>query len=398
MNVFYIPSWYPDRDGQVLDGIFFQEMVRTLARHHPELRIYVSLWGQTERNLSIARLRFFLAHPTRRLRTRPARAQIFDNLVELCHPTWSWRYRTMRGNTEAILRAVRRQLGAARDECGSIDLIHAQVSFPAGYLAHRLHAELGIPYVITEHMSDFPFPQFVNGGKVVEEVAAPLRGARRVTAVGRALASQIRDQIGVTASVIPNGVDERFFTPGPSTPHSGFRFLTVATMEPRKGIEELLRAVAVLGPGPGVRFRIAGTGTQWPAYQALTARLDIATCVEWLGPLDREEVLEEMRSCDAFVLASRHESFGMVFAEAIACGKPVIATRCGGPEDIVRDVNGLLVPVGDVDAIAAALRIMIERASRYDAAAIRADFESRFSSRVVSQRYAELYAEAVSSD
>jgi glycosyltransferase involved in cell wall biosynthesis len=108
-------------------------------------------------------------------------------------------------------------------------------------------------------------------------------------------------------------------------------------------------------------------------------------------------VRDALRACDAFVLTSRHESFGVVYAEAIACGKPVIGTRCGGPEDIVTDQNGLLVPVGDVHAIAHALGVMIERARRMDTGAIRADFESRFSSRVVSRRYAELYAEAIGS-
>ncbi|HET9327764.1 MAG TPA: glycosyltransferase [Candidatus Eisenbacteria bacterium] len=398
MNVFYIPSWYPDRDGRVLDGIFFQEMVRALAGHHPELRIFVSLWGQTERNLSLARLRFLARHPWVRLRSRPARAQVLPNLVELCRPTWSWRYLTGRGNVEAIFLANRRMYMEARAECGSIDLIHAQVSFPAGYLADRLGAETGVPHVITEHMSRFPFPQFVRDGSVVPEVAEPLRRARRVTAVGRELATQIREKTGVTPVVIPNGVDERFFTPGAVRNRAGFTFLTVATLEPRKGIEELLRAIHALGPRSGVRFRISGLGTQEHAYHALAARLGIEGRVDWLGQLGREAVRNAMRDCDAFVLTSRRESFGMVFAEAIACGKPVIATRCGGPEDIVRDVNGLLVPVGDVEGIARALDTMIEGASRYDAAAIRADFESRFSSRIVSRRYADLYAEAVGSD
>lgn len=398
MNVFYIPSWYPDLDGRVLDGIFFQDMARALTRHRPEIRLYVSLWGQTERNLSLARMRFRLQHPTVRFRRRPARAEFYPNLVELYRPTWSWRYRTGRGNIEAILRANRRSFLEARSECGSIDLIHAQVSFPAGYLAHRLGAEMGVPYVVSEHMSDFPFAQFVKEGRVVSEVAESLRRARRVTAVSRHLADQVQEKTGVTPVVIPNGIDEVFFSPGTAAPSNGFSFLTVATLEPRKGVEELLRAIATLRPPRDTRFRIAGVGTREQAYHALAARLGIAASVDWMGLLDREQVREAMRSCDAFVLTSRHESFGVVFAEAIASGKPVIATRCGGPEDIVNEVNGILVPVGDIDAIARALRAMLEHARDYDVAAIRSDFENRFSSRVVSRRYAELYGAAVGSD
>jgi glycosyltransferase involved in cell wall biosynthesis len=397
VNVFYIPSWYPDPSGRVLDGIFFQEMARALVRHRPEIRMVVSLWGQTERNLSIARMRFLLRHPAAALDARPPRAEIQPRLVELYRPTWSWRYRTSRGNAESILRANRQSFLEARAECGAIDLIHAQVSFPAGYIANRLGEEMGVPHVISEHMSHFPFPQFANGREVVAEVATPLRRARRVTAVSRALASQIHERTGVAATVIPNGVDETFFSPGSPAPTPGFRFLTVATLEPRKGVEELLRAIAVLRPEAGVRFQIAGVGTQERAYHGLANHLGIARQVEWLGLLDRAQVRDALRACDAFVLTSRHESFGVVYAEAIACGKPVIGTRCGGPEDIVTDQNGLLVPVGDVHAIAHALGVMIERARRMDTGAIRADFESRFSSRVVSRRYAELYAEAIGS-
>jgi hypothetical protein len=289
-------------------------------------------------------MRFLLRHPLTGFRSRPARVEIQPRLMELCRPTWSWRYRTWRGNTESILRANRQSFLEAREAWGSIDLIHAQVSFPAGYLADRLGEEMGVPRVISEHMSDFPFPQFTQGGQVVEEVAAPLRKARRVTAV-----------------------------------------------------EELLRAIAALRPSREVRFQIAGVGTQEGAYRGLADRLGIAGQVEWLGLLDRVRVRDALRGCDAFVLTSRHESFGVVYAEALACGKPVIATRSGGPEDIVTDANGLLVPVGDVDAIARALGTMIERARDYDAGAIRADFERRFASQVVSRRYAELYAEAVGS-
>jgi glycosyltransferase involved in cell wall biosynthesis len=73
----------------------------------------------------------------------------------------------------------------------------------------------------------------------------------------------------------------------------------------------------------------------------------------------------------------------------------VIATRCGGPEDIVQEANGALVPVGDVDAIATALGAFARGERRFDATAIRTDFERRFSSRVVADRLVALYRDVV---
>ena len=392
MNVFVVPSWYPEPRHHLLGGVFLEQAVATLARHHPEVHQFVSLWGQGDRELSLARLRAWLAHPHGLGRPRPPRRQTRANLVELYAPEWSWRHGLWRGHVDAILRRCRFHLEQARSECDRIQLLHAHVSFPAGWVAMRLSEETGIPYLVTEHMSPFPFRHLMRGGEVVPEVAEPLRRAHRVTAVSRSLARQIRERVGVEAVVVPNGVDEDLFTPGPAR-GDGFTFLTVAGLEPQKGIDDLLRAIARLGELPGVRFRIAGSGSRARAYRALAARLGVSRRLAWLGPLAPGAVRDEMRACDAFVLTSRHESFGVVFAEAIACGKPVLATRCGGPEDIVHEDNGLLVAVGDIAAIAAALGRLARRERVFDARAIRADFAARFGSRVVADRFAALYRE-----
>ncbi len=78
-----------------------------------------------------------------------------------------------------------------------------------------------------------------------------------------------------------------------------------------------------------------------------------------------------MRRSDAFVLASRHETFGVVFIEALSQGLPVIATRCGGPNSTVTPENGLLVPTENIGALAGALVELYENRSRYNAAVLR---------------------------
>jgi glycosyltransferase involved in cell wall biosynthesis len=95
-------------------------------------------------------------------------------------------------------------------------------------------------------------------------------------------------------------------------------------------------------------------------------------------------------------LPSRSETFGVVYVEAIACGKPVLATRCGGPESIVTAENGLLVDTGDVDALAGAMRTMTATARSYDAHAIRRQFLERFSRAAVVDRLEDVYVRAKS--
>ena len=100
------------------------------------------------------------------------------------------------------------------------------------------------------------------------------------------------------------------------------------------------------------------------------------------------------RSADAFVLPSRHESFGVVCIEALATGLPVLATRCGGPEDIVDDTNGVLVPIENSHALAEGLeRVMLQE---WDSTAIRTVFLHRYSTRAVSTAIRQLYDSVLS--
>lgn len=85
-----------------------------------------------------------------------------------------------------------------------------------------------------------------------------------------------------------------------------------------------------------------------------------------------------MNGCGCFVCSSRTETLSCVLNEAAACGKPVISTRCGGPEDIVTEETGLLVPVDDVEALAGAMLRMLDTAADYDPQRIRELTVSRF--------------------
>ena len=115
--------------------------------------------------------------------------------------------------------------------------------------------------------------------------------------------------------------------------------------------------------------------------------------MDFLGALDNGAVLRLMRGSDAFVLASRNETFGVVFIEALSQGLPVIATRCGGPEGIVNGNNGLLVPKEQPEALAEALLEMAENRARYPAEALRAACLEEFGEQAVTGRLKAVYAQ-----
>ncbi|MBF9251764.1 glycosyltransferase family 4 protein [Pontibacter sp. 172403-2] len=144
-----------------------------------------------------------------------------------------------------------------------------------------------------------------------------------------------------------------------------------------------------------VKFRIGGSGPHSKAYQQLAKTLDIASDVEWLGELTREQAVKEFQHCQAFILPSLYESMGIVYIEALACGKPIIATKCGGPESIVTPFNGLLVEKNNPDALAAAMLNMIKNYKSYDSNIIRQDFLNRFSSKAVLPQLLQCYQDVI---
>jgi glycosyltransferase involved in cell wall biosynthesis len=195
--------------------------------------------------------------------------------------------------------------------------------------------------------------------------------------------------------VIPNIVHDNFFAkPLRTTKNNTFVFINVCLFTFKKRIDLLIQAFAKGFKGNNsVRLHIGGDGEERQALERLVKDLGVIEQVRFVGRLSREQVVDEISAADAYVLSSQHETFGVVLIEALALGKPVIATRCGGPENIVTDRDGLLVPVDDVDALADAMQLLYANRTDYHADSLRQSCRERFSEEVVAQRLLGVYTE-----
>jgi phosphatidylinositol alpha-1,6-mannosyltransferase len=163
--------------------------------------------------------------------------------------------------------------------------------------------------------------------------------------------------------VIHPGVELTRFKGEPRQPDGEIRILSVGRLWPRKGHEQVLRALVPLKEClPRLRYWIAGTGGKEPELRQLCTELGLDEIVRFLGYVPEEELPGLYRQCDLFVLANRRlssddmEGFGIVFLEAAASGLPVVGGITGGVPDAVNDgVNGLLVDTENIDALAEAL-------------------------------------------
>lgn len=389
LNLFFVPSWYPNPK-DYLAGIFCQEQVYAIARERPNWNIFVSLWGQTRAYtmplLHMERWPKVLLPYLREKRL--SSHYVKRNLVELHRPLLSWSRRVMSEGWEfeRILSANRANLREALRIARRIDVIHAHVVDPGGVIAAQLSREFSIPYVITEHTGLFPTPYHLEQGQLKSVFFEAFMSAKATLGVSPAQVERLRGCGLSNVCLVPNLVDERKFTFKPGrTSGSGCCFFTLtSTLSREKGIDDLLQAIHRLDDKK-VFFRMGGPADEGSRnyYASMAERLGISAQLTWLGPLTRDEAIREMQACDCFVLPSRHESFGMVYAEALFCGKPVIATRCGGPEWIVKPHQGLLVEVEHCEQLAEALGTMSKRFPDYDPEAIRSDALDRFSSGVI---------------
>lgn len=151
---------------------------------------------------------------------------------------------------------------------------------------------------------------------------------------------------------------------------SVMNLLCVASLTPRKGHDLLFEALSRLRDLPW-RLTCVGSTARAPehvrASDAAIARLGLHERIRLTGELDQEALEAEYAAADAFVLASYHEGYGMVLAEALARGLPIVTTTAGAIPETVPEPAGLLVPPGDAEALTTALRRLIQDDALRDA-------------------------------
>jgi glycosyltransferase involved in cell wall biosynthesis len=401
-HLFIIPSWYPHRPCFPFEGLYLREQAEAIGQVHPEMNVTLSLWDQGRGDWSLGHLRRSPGCVLLPLAARPIENALAKNVIEQRKPVRTWNPKRFGGNRQGLLAANRRNLERATTRWGAPEILHAHVSYPAGWIAMTLSRERSIPYVITEHMGPFPLPYYTMGdGSLNPLLREPLERADATIAVSPTTAAQVA-AFGLPAPrFIPNLVDDSRYHAAPARTDPRFTFLTMSALNDEKGIGDLLEAIALLrrsvppSDAARLRFRIVGKKEDAARYEASAARLGIADLIEWPGFLGRDEAPAEFQACDCYVMPSHHESFGIVLAEALACGRPLIATRSGGPEAIVNEGNGLLVPVQRPDELARAMEVMLRRARGFDPGALRAEFMARYSRPAVVGALDAVYADVL---
>ncbi len=331
---------------------------------------------------------------------RVARRETLDGL-EVCYPRYLSFPRRL-----FFPSLWRRYLGALQRVVSSVpELIHAHLAYPDGLAAVEYGRELGRPVIISVHGHDVrEIPQARPSWKAL--VTRALEGAEVVIASSSDVRERVLD-LGVEdhrIRMIPQGVDSSLFRrpSGREPGEDGWQLVYVGRFDPRKGVGVLLEAMCeIRRQRDDVRLRmvggspVSGTAGDFRDQVNILRQQGLEDCVEFVDEKPHGEIPALMAMADLCVLPSFYDSFGIVLVEAMACGLPVVATRCGGPEDIVEAGMGELVAVGDAGDLARGILAVLDGYRSYDPATIRRRVEERYDYRELAKRIAGVYEEVL---
>lgn len=381
LRVLFVTSWYPTKQNPVA-GVFVREHAKTAALYADVAVLHCA---------GPASLRRGLWH---------VGEELDPELTDGIRTYRVWWRRSPRGvslllGAWAGMRAVQQLLAWGFRP----DVLHAHVytAAPAAILAG---VRLRVPVVLTEHYSGFlGYPPLSRKARWLARWAA--RRVKVVLPVSQALREAMQ-RIGIKGRyvVVPNTVNVRLFEPclngadGATASGGKKRLVTVALLTPEKGIPVLLRALRILrSRRSDFVLDIVGDGPQRVEYETLAQELGLGDFVRFHGLRPKREVVKFLHNATFFVLPSLCETFGVVLIEALATGKPIVASAVGSIPEIVSPEVGRLVPPGEPHTLAAVLDEMLNSYQQYEPQRLVKYAKEKYSYEVVGHQLYDIYTD-----
>jgi glycosyltransferase involved in cell wall biosynthesis len=280
------------------------------------------------------------------------------------------------------------------------DLVHAHTAFPDGGAGAWLARRFNVPLIITEHTG--PFATLTERATVRRQTERAINSADTVIAVSNALKRDMLAQVRVREAdriqVLGNGVNPELFRPeGTGPPDDGtVCALWIGGFLPVKQPLMLIDAFAMaLKEDSRLRLSLVGRGFLEEEVRARIKSAAVQGQVSVFPSAPRAMVADYMRRHHFLVISSESETFGLVAVEAMACGRPVLSTRCGGPEETIgQSGTGELVD-NSVGGLAKGFLAMAARHGEFCATALHEYARSRFGLNTIAERLKAVYSDSL---
>jgi glycosyltransferase involved in cell wall biosynthesis len=381
-KILYIPKWYPNRTNN-FSGIFIEKHIKALAKECRAAVLYVG------------------ADPTSKLKFE------LDACIENNIKTVRVYYQNNDVSNSIIGKAIKlyRYLYAAylglkyiKAEFGKPNLVHVNVLTRPGIIAFLLYKLNGIPYIVSEHWSGYlPADGSYKGTfkKLLTRII--VKNAKAVTTVSQKLAESMKfHKLTGKYTIIPNCVEVD------NLPKHAIHAATNAVMignllDKEKNISAVLYAVASLkAKFSDFKLTIIGGGEDELKLKQLLVDLAITNQVNFKGILPQHEVYKELSAASFLICNSNYETFSVVIAEALACGTPVLATRCGGPEEYLSEQFGKLIPLHHPEELKNGIAFMLQHHTSFSQEKMMEFARTTFNPTTIAKQFISVYHPLIS--
>lgn len=373
LNLLVIPSAYPAHDNDI-SGIFVLDYLASVHKHCniTVLRATIGEKGKrVERGV------------THGFETINYRSAGFFNL-----PMKKYlRYADMIFNTGTLKKEI---------EKGKFDIIHVHGATMHGFLAKRLARAFNIPYTITVHTG--PFSKIAESPLMFRVAKNVVEGSSCLMTVSKDLESQIL-ATGITPKdkiVTYNPVNTDLFRIGPESELKN-EFIFVGRFEDYKGALRIVKAFSsIANELPNWKLRLIGGGPEQENIEKFVQANELENRVLVYGQMTKSEISDYLRQAKIFVFPSEHETFGIVIAEAMACGVPVLVGNRTAPPEFVEKDQGILVNPQNIAELRDSMLRMVKSINEYSRTSIRSKVVERFGFEKFGDKLVQHYLNIVS--
>ena len=377
MNVLVVPSWYPNGKDMLM-GVYHKEYCEALVKKNIKVNM---LFIERERLNNPLKYLFMKKSYVIQEKGYKTYVKRMLNVEKISF------HLQMKLYTKALEKAFKKYL----KNNPKPDILHAQVTIPAGYAVSFIGKKYKIPVVVTEHASyfrDFFKEPYVKYTKYALE-------DNYFTTVSKFMLQDLPSYI-TKMDVIPNLVDTDKFNL-PRKKIKGLRIVSICAFRKGKRIEDLLAALNIIINEKrikDVKLTIIGDGYLKEFYQNKCHELKLDSYVDFVGRKSKEEIIKILNQHNIFAIASVRETFCIPAIEALASGLPVVSTKCLGPEEYITDKCGKLVEVGDIHVLALAIIDVYNKIDSYQIQDLR-DIASKYNCQNVIAKSIKIYEKMI---
>lgn len=375
MNILIIPNTYPNSYNKD-SGIFFKE--------HAEL---LPSKGIKTIVLAVVPIYYMQIIKSRKLQFGLKIIKENDNfIVYHCQYPAFPRYAYI---NQFIKKLIGEYIAKKILKIYKIDICHVH-TFLAGDIAIWIKKKYKIPFITTEHSSIFYYTVLK---KWQNKLALKTFSQSSYNiAVSEKFCELLQNKYKIEFMYLPNPVKIDFFVPSYKQKDE-FIFINIAHFKKLKRQELLINSFKILCENiNNIKLIIIGKGDEESNLRKLVSSLELNDKVNIYSNIERSLLKELLQNSDCFVFPSIFETFGVALIEALSCGLPVISTKNGGPESIIKDENvGILCENNNIDSLTEAMKYIYNNKFKYKKDYIREYAIKNFSSNVISEKISNIY-------